>query len=401
MDATPQPTVVRAHFSGDARQFFRLALIGSLLQFPTLGFYRFWLITDIRRHLWSHTQIGGDAFEYTGRGRELLIGFLIAMAILTPLYAGYFLLGIEIERWQAFASVPLFLIIYVLMHYGTYRARRYRATRTIFRGVRLWMTGSGWSYAWRAVLWDVLTVISLGLALPWRMARLEHFRMRHTFFGDVPGAFVGRGWVLFKRGVWLWFLALGAPLTLPILFFFFFGLESHGGPSAARATGFIMLALIPMIAIFGYPIFQGISIRWRFEGIRFGEFYLTSDLRKRSVLWAYGKAMLIGSVVAGVIGIIAQILGEGFGFSFEEMTMDGAPSVPVMIGIGVSYIVIAAAMAVVMLQFITRGIWELTVNSLTAFNLAALDAANARGAAAGSLGEGLADALDFGGGIGV
>jgi hypothetical protein len=31
----------------------------------------------------------------------------------------------------------MFLILYVL----GYRARRYRATRTIFRGLRFWMTG--------------------------------------------------------------------------------------------------------------------------------------------------------------------------------------------------------------------------------------------------------------------
>ena len=29
------------------------------------------------------------------------------MAILVPIYLGYFLIGIEAERWQAFASFPL------------------------------------------------------------------------------------------------------------------------------------------------------------------------------------------------------------------------------------------------------------------------------------------------------
>jgi hypothetical protein len=35
-----------------------------------LGFYRFWLATDIRRHLWSHTSVNGDAPEYTGTRRS-------------------------------------------------------------------------------------------------------------------------------------------------------------------------------------------------------------------------------------------------------------------------------------------------------------------------------------------
>ena len=58
-----------------------------------------------------------------------------------------------------------------------YRARRYRLTRTIWRGVRFWMTGSGWSYAWRAGLWTLLVIVTLGLALPWYQAALERYKM--------------------------------------------------------------------------------------------------------------------------------------------------------------------------------------------------------------------------------
>ena len=65
---------------------------GAGLEMITVGFYRFWLTTDIRRHLWSHTVVDGDGAEYTGRGKELLIGFLIAMAILVPIFIGYFVL---------------------------------------------------------------------------------------------------------------------------------------------------------------------------------------------------------------------------------------------------------------------------------------------------------------------
>lgn len=407
MDATTQQASQRAAFTGNARQFFRTALIGYLLQIPTFGFYRFWLITDIRRHLWSHTRIGGESLEYTGRARELLIGFLIALAILTPLYVGYFLLGIEAELWQAFASIPLFLIIYVLMHYGTYRARRYRATRTIFRGVRLWMTGSGWAYAARAVAWDVLTILSLGLALPWRAAALERFRMRNTYFGDLQGSFAGRGWILFKRGWWLWFITV-VPLIILLPTLIISVLVERGvltTPELDRNMAMVVFGLTILLwlpALFiGLPFYRAITTRWRLEGIRFGEFFLTCDLRKRSVLGAYGKAMLVGSVVTGLLGIVAQIVAEGFGFSLQALGDGDAPPIAVMIGFVVFYIVAALGMAVIMLQFVTRGIWELTVHSVTVFNLAALDAATARGAAAGSLGEGLADALDFGGGIGV
>src|SRR5437868_1511972 len=166
-------------FTGRNGAFRRLVTRGAMLELVTFGFYRFWLTTDIRRHLWSSTEIDGDVLEYTGRGKELLFGFLIATAVLLPVFLVYSLIGLEFERFKAFASLPLYLLLFAFGQFAAYRARRYRLTRTVWRGVRFWMTGSGCSYAWRSVLWGVLLVPTLGLAYPWRMAALEHYKLRH------------------------------------------------------------------------------------------------------------------------------------------------------------------------------------------------------------------------------
>src|SRR6202165_113003 len=97
------PMPVPVLFSGNRGEFLRLWTRGAVLELVTVGFYRFWLATDIRRHLWSNSHIDGDAAEYTGRGRELLIGFLIALAILLPIYLAYFIAGLEAESFKAFA----------------------------------------------------------------------------------------------------------------------------------------------------------------------------------------------------------------------------------------------------------------------------------------------------------
>ena len=155
----------RIVFTGERRDFFRLVRPGALLELITGGFYRFWLATDIRRFLWSSTSIEGHGFEYAGTAKELLIGFLFALAILAPIYLAYFLIGIEAERAKAFASIPLILFFYAFSQFAIFRARRYRATRTVWRGVRFWMSGSGWAYSWRACLWGVFALLTLGLAL--------------------------------------------------------------------------------------------------------------------------------------------------------------------------------------------------------------------------------------------
>ena len=78
-------------FLGTRHAYWRLLIRGALLLMVTLGIYRFWLATDVRRFLWSNTEVAGETLEYTGTPFELLIGFLMAVAILVPVYAGFFL----------------------------------------------------------------------------------------------------------------------------------------------------------------------------------------------------------------------------------------------------------------------------------------------------------------------
>src|SRR5260370_38638160 len=100
----PVPPPMPVAFAGDRADFFHLVKRGAGLELVTLGFYRFWLATDIRRHLWSHTEIGGGAAGYTGRGKELLIGLRRGLAILRPGCLVCFVGGPAAERAQAVRS---------------------------------------------------------------------------------------------------------------------------------------------------------------------------------------------------------------------------------------------------------------------------------------------------------
>src|SRR5437660_953752 len=129
--AAPPPSGA-ARFHGEAGTFVGILVKGGLLMIVTLGIYRFWLITDIRRFLWSNTELAGDRLEYVGTARELLLGFLIALAVLVPLYGGIFLLTVSSPTLAKIASPASFLLLLVLGQFAVYRARRYRLTRSVF-----------------------------------------------------------------------------------------------------------------------------------------------------------------------------------------------------------------------------------------------------------------------------
>jgi uncharacterized membrane protein YjgN (DUF898 family) len=369
---SPVPPPMPVAFSGSRGEFFDLAKRGAALELVTLGFYRFWLLTDIRRHLWSNTLVDGDAAEYTGRGKELLIGFLVALAILVPVYLGYFLIGLEAEHYQAFASIPLVAFFFLFGQFAIYRARRYRLTRTVWRGVRFWMTGSGWIYALQASLWGLLMILTLGLILPWRAAALERYKMRHSHYGDLQGSFEGRGWEFFKRGWWLWLLT---PIAL----------------------------YVSPIAPFVYAGYKAIEWRWWLSGIRFGGVRLESSLPKSALIGLYWKVIgwmaLLGLVFAVYLALCAMLVASMSGEGLTEFfkTPELMRSIPLLVLFGLGYLVLAMAMNVVMRVYLTRDLWVIVLGSVNISGLEAAANVAARGDLANALGEGFADGLDVGG----
>jgi uncharacterized membrane protein YjgN (DUF898 family) len=371
----PDAASDRIFFTGRRPDFRRLAIRGGMLEFITAGFYRFWLATDIRRHLWSHTEVGKDVPEYTGTAMELLIGFLFALAILAPLYLAYFLIGLEAERTMALASIPLVLFFYFFAQFAIYRARRYRLTRTVWRGVRFWMSGSGWDYAWRAGLWSLLVVVTLGLALPWREAALERFKMRHTSYGDLPGGFHGTGWEFFKRGWWLWLL---------------------GGLAVVSQIGGIALPFI-------YAAFKAIEWRWWVSGIRFGDVRFESDMTRSALIGLYWKvigwfALFVFVLMVWIVGVFGVAYGfDDFSGDIEQQVLIVLQQPLVLILMAVGYMVVVLALWVVMRIYLMRDMWARVAMTTTVHNLAAADGVAARGHPVSALGEGFADSLDIAG----
>jgi uncharacterized membrane protein YjgN (DUF898 family) len=388
MTSVPQVQVSQsAAFSGDRGEFRRLVMRGGFLEFVTVGFYRFWLATDIRRHLWANTSVDGDAVEYTGTSKELLVGFLIALAILAPLYLGYFLLGLEAENLQAFASTPLVLLLYLFGQFAIYRARRYRLTRTVWRGVRFWMTGSGWVYALRAALWGFAMGLTLGLVMPWRNAALERYKMSHSHYGELQGRFEGRGGDLFKRGWWIW--ALGMVL----------GIGSIVMMAILPFLGAIALLALPFL----YAAYRAVEWRWWVSGLRFGEVSFESTLPRKAFVDLYWKVigwsvlLLIG--LGLYLGFCAEALSWVSSLSHEEFFKPAnlVNNVSLLVCAGVGYLALMLGLNVVIRVYLLRDLWAEVVNSTIVHGLAAASEVAAKGELASAVGEGFADGLDVAG----
>lgn len=411
----------RAVFADRPGAFATLVARGALLELCTFGFYRFWLNTEIRRHLWAHTLIAGDGLEYTGRARELLIGFLMALAILAPVYFAYFLLGIEAERVKAFGSTPLVLVLLLFGQFAIYRARRYRLTRTTWRGVRFWMTGSGLDYMWRAFLWTLLVWGTLGFAYPWRAAALERYKMSRTFYGDLQGEFDGKASDFLGNGWWIW-LSLG-PLIVITQVALVFSVNSivamtkdwskAGGIETGRlllrgAPAILIPLLLILLIVSLYARFKTIEWRWWVSGLRLGPMSFVSNLKQPQyfgLLIKFALAMLPFAAIA--TGLIVygfahdpffQKLLEASKAKQHDLAPQSLaqPSSAWLIMLA-GYVLLLLAYNILQRIFFQHDFWRLIFSSLAIRGSEAADHVKQMGEASDSLGEGLADGLDVAG----
>jgi len=398
-------------FLGEARFFWRLLTRGAVLLMFTLGIYRFWLTTDVRRFLWSNTELSGDTFEYTGTAVELLLGFLIAIVLLVPLYTLFFVITLSAGPIGEMSSLLSFLMLVVLGNYAIYRARRYRLTRTIYRGVRFHQSGSAWHYALCAVLWWGLVILTLGLAYPFAQSQLERFKMRNTFFGDLPGRFEGTGWALFVRGILMWFLSIvpfmvGLIATLGAIDWD--ALAADGGSDdlsgwfdatglsgAIVYGGFSVGWLVLSIVVF-YPLFQAMVLRWWTSGLRFGEVRVTSHLRTAQIYGVYARflwyALLFSLVV--LVMVVLALFTVPSALKEEHSKLSEIIATAALL---VTYLVAALGYSTIYQATVRLGLWRSVVESLDIAGGAALERVHAGGEASSPIGEGLADALNVGG----
>ena len=413
LDAGGIATGGGVRFLGQRRYYWRLLIRGAALLMVTLGIYRFWLTTDVRRFLWSNTEIAGEALEYTGTPLELLLGFLVAIAILIPVYAGFFLAALDLGILGKLSGLVAFAALGVLGQYAIYRARRYRLTRTVYRGLRFHQEGSAWAYAFRAMLWWTITALSAGLAYPFQLASLERYKMRNTFYGDLGGSFEASGFILLLRGFPMWLLVI-APLALAVSGFIAVDWKaladtvtqggdeimgkiegSNPGLGAAIVFALLMGGTSATLAALLYPAYQAVVLRWWSSGLRFGDIEIRSQLRIRQVYGAYARFVgyaILFSIVMGIGGAIALVLVGGVAQVGKGI---GGEVATTLVGL-VGYVITALGFSTIYRATVLLSLWQMGMELLQLSGLSALEKVKASGRPSSALGEGLADALNVG-----
>jgi uncharacterized membrane protein YjgN (DUF898 family) len=165
--------------------FLGLSLKNGLLNIVTLTLWRFWGKTEVRRRVWQGIRLNGDAFEYTGRGKELFIGFLLALLVLgLPFLLIVFAIQFLGPMIAPLLILPLYIFIFWLCGFGVFTAYRYMASRTTWRGIRFRLGGSAVNFGWKYLGILILTGITFGWYGPAGERSMAESLWRDLRFGD-------------------------------------------------------------------------------------------------------------------------------------------------------------------------------------------------------------------------
>ncbi|MCX4162834.1 MULTISPECIES: YjgN family protein [Paraburkholderia] len=228
-------------YDGNIGELYGIFIKNLLLTIVTVGIYRFWATTALRRYVWSRMRFQDERFEYTGTGGELFKGFLLAMGILIGAMIVAFGLSAILSKLTGSAALGMLPVIVLYAAIGVFAAgayfsaQRYRLSRTVWCGIRGGMTGSMIRYGVQALLYGLLCIVTLFQAVPWVTVRLAERRINASSFGSEPFRFQGQAGPLYKAfllsfvGIVVWGVVVGILFLGPAISFFFaqLGGERH------------------------------------------------------------------------------------------------------------------------------------------------------------------------------
>lgn len=187
-DWTSQPAAqpLRFNFSGRGRDYLSLWLSNWILTIVTLGIFSAWAKVRRLQYLHQNTLLGGSAFGFHGAPASILIGRIIAIALLifvnlSSNFKDIAVLGV--------VSASFTLILYIAYPFFIYSSMRFYSRNSSYRNVRFQFKGNLGELYVIYILGGLLTIFTFGLGYPYLIYRVRRYHVENNHWGNNKMAF--------------------------------------------------------------------------------------------------------------------------------------------------------------------------------------------------------------------
>jgi uncharacterized membrane protein YjgN (DUF898 family) len=333
--AAPGGVPVTIAFEGDPWSLAGLGVFNFFLSIITLGIYGFWGRTEVRRRIWSSVRLNGEPLEYTGRGKELFLGFIIVFGcFLLPLSLLVF--AVQILAGPEFAPLvllPFYIIFPFLFGLAVYRTRRYRLSRTRWRGIRGALVGSPASYAWGHYWTMLASFFAGGWLTPWRANYLYRRITNDTRFGDRAFVYKGQAGPLYPPFALAWLGGIVVLMLYTGMIFGYIGMNPERFTAPAETGQPFQLTWLENLGLFAsvillifiYALFAGwynarmlnqFTNNTKYQGLSF-----KLNVKIWGLVWLFVSNQLISILSLGMLTPVAE--ARSAKYVIDHMSTEG------------------------------------------------------------------------------
>ena len=122
------------HFTGTGAEYFGIWIVNLLLTIVTLGIYSAWAKVRRLQYFYRHTELAGSSFDFHGSPIRILIGRVIALAMLIAYNYSV--------RLHSPLTIVILVALAVVMPWLLRNSFRFRLYNTSWRGTRFHFRGS-------------------------------------------------------------------------------------------------------------------------------------------------------------------------------------------------------------------------------------------------------------------
>ena len=308
-------------FTGDGNEYFRIWVVNLLLTLVTLGVYSAWAKVRKTRYFSQNTRLDGHAFDYHGDPRAILIGRIVALALL-----GGYTFAFDVSRTTGLVMVAALCAIgpWLFM-----RAQRFRLVNSSWRGLRFGFE-TDVPEAYRVVLpplliWFSSAIITsvassrIGLfgaaatlsfvMIPWMHHRLKAYQHRRARYGarmfDFLAATPSFYAVYFKAGL----LTIGGSLIGGLLMLAgAFALRNTQAAEPSQTLMFVAGGIVGLVGyLFAWPYFAARLQAVVWSRTRLGDVRFSTAIAAVPLFRLTFKNVLLTLVTAGLYWPFAAV----------------------------------------------------------------------------------------------
>lgn len=299
--AQPAETVHPVEFTATAGEYFRIWIVNLALTIVTLGIYSAWAKVRKRRYLYSHTRVAGEGFEYLAKPLPILLGRLIAVALLAGIVAADVLVpalaGSRLLRQALYIALLVAVGPWILV-----RSLRFNARNTAYRNIRFRFAGTYGGCLRVVAVYGWLLLIPI--FYPYFKRRLVRFGIENHRYGatrfELPPEFgkpfAHAYWVAY--GLFAMCLIAGS-IVIVAGFLAMAGAGFHWTKSQLGALGLLWLPVYLAALGLASAYIHARTLNAVWNHLRIGPVRFSSSLRARDVIGIYATNALAVVLTVG------------------------------------------------------------------------------------------------------